>query len=70
LTPRGARAQHGAGQRGTTTVNDSQNKGLLAFLLVLGFFWLVFDNLALGLIFGFIAVGIVAQRDRKANEGE
>ncbi|GAA4039996.1 hypothetical protein GCM10022281_21120 [Sphingomonas rosea] len=51
-------------------MNDSQNKGLLAFLLVLGFFWLVFDNLALGLIFGFIAVGIVAQRDRKANEGE
>ncbi|WP_300974374.1 hypothetical protein [Sphingomonas sp. LHG3406-1] len=33
-----------------------------AFLLVAGFVWVVFDNLALGLIFGFFAGGIAAAR--------
>lgn len=33
-----------------------------AFLLTLAFFWIVFDNVALGLIFGFFAVGIAASR--------
>lgn len=28
-----------------------------AFVLVAGFVWIVFDNLALGLVFGFIAAG-------------
>ena len=30
-----------------------------AFVLVAAFVWIVFDNLALGLIFGFIAAGAV-----------
>jgi hypothetical protein len=30
-----------------------------AFVLVVAFVWLVFDNFALGLIFGFIAAGTV-----------
>ena len=29
--------------------------GIGAFLLVAGFVWIVFDNVALGLIFGFFA---------------
>lgn len=28
-----------------------------AFVLVVAFVWIVFDNLAMGLIFGFIAAG-------------
>ena len=36
--------------------------GVVAFLLVAGFFWIVFDNLALGLIFGLIAGGTAAAR--------
>lgn len=44
--------------------------GIGAFLLVSGFFWIVFDNLALGLIFGFIAGGTAAARAnaRQASE--
>ena len=30
-----------------------------AFVFVVAFVWIVFDNLALGLIFGFIAAGTV-----------
>jgi hypothetical protein len=36
--------------------------GIGAFLLVAGFCWIVFDNLALGLIFGCIAGGTAAAR--------
>jgi hypothetical protein len=39
---------------------------IAAFLLVAGFVWIVFDNLALGLLFGlaFAAGGEVVQRSR------
>lgn len=36
--------------------------GFGAFLLVAGFVWIVFDDLALGLIFGLIAGGTAAAR--------
>lgn len=39
--------------------------GVGAFLLVGGFCWLVFDNLALGLIFGFFAGCVAATRARE-----
>lgn len=39
--------------------------GVGAFLLVAGFFWLVFDNLALGLIFGLFAGGMAATKARE-----
>jgi hypothetical protein len=39
--------------------------GIGAFLLVAGFVWLVFDNLALGLIFGLFAGGAAAARTGK-----
>ena len=39
--------------------------GVGGFLLVAGFCWLVFDNLALGLIFGFFAGCVVATRARE-----
>ncbi len=41
--------------------------GVGAFLLVAGYCWIVFDNLALGLIFGFIAGGVAATRAREKN---
>ncbi|MEO1405036.1 MAG: hypothetical protein AAFV54_00915 [Pseudomonadota bacterium] len=43
---------------------------LVAFLVVFGFIWLVFDNMALGLIFGLIFAGgsEVAQRTSKKSE--
>ena len=43
---------------------------LVAFLVVFGFIWLVFDNMALGLIFGLIFAGgsEVVQRTTKKSE--
>ncbi|GLR46847.1 hypothetical protein [Sphingomonas astaxanthinifaciens] len=41
--------------------------GVGAFLLVAGFFWLVFHNLALGIVFGLIAGGTAAARAQAAN---
>ncbi|GAA4007855.1 hypothetical protein [Sphingomonas humi] len=43
--------------------------GLGAFLLVAGFIWIVFDNLALGLIFG-LFVGLAVNTRRSAAERE
>ena len=43
--------------------------GLGAFLLVAGFVWIVFDNLALGLIFGLFAGLAAATRRSEAEPG-
>ena len=59
--------------------NDPQKKptsqskmsfNLVAFLVVLGFVWLVFDNLALGLIFGLIFAGGSEMAQRQANKSD
>lgn len=39
-----------------------------AFLLVFGFVWLVFDNFALALIFGFIFAGSAEVAQRTLNQ--
>ena len=43
--------------------------GIGAFLLVAGFVWIVFDNLALGLIFGVLA-GLAVKGRRAEAEPE
>ena len=62
-----------------TKENDSQNKqtsqskmsfNLVTFLVVMGFIWLVFDNLALGLIFGLLFAGGSEMAQRQANKSD
>lgn len=62
-----------------TNDNDSQNKptsqskmsfNLVTFLVVMGFIWLVFDNLALGLIFGLLFAGGSEMAQRQANKSD
>ena len=51
----------------------SQSKmsfNLVFFLVVFGFIWLVFDNLALGLIFGLIFAGGSEMAQRQANKSD
>lgn len=50
----------------TSKPKASLNVG--AFLLVFGFVWLVFDNFALALIFGFIFAGSAEVAQRKLNQ--
>lgn len=54
-------AQSRQGQ-GSQQVDKKAEFVVGAFLLVAGFVWIVFDNLALGLIFGLIAGGTAAAR--------
>ena len=54
-----AQWRHG---QGSQSVEKKAGFGIGAFLLVAGFCWIVFDNLALGLIFGLIAGGTAAAR--------
>lgn len=44
--------------------------GVGAFLLVAGFVWIVFHNLALGLIFGLVAGLAAASRRSDAEPGQ
>ena len=46
----------------------SQSTNLVAFLVTFGFVWLVFDNLALGLIFALLVAGGSEAAQRAKNK--
>ncbi len=46
----------------------SQSTNLVAFLVTFGFVWLVFDNMALGLLFGLMIAGGSEAAQRAKNK--